>query len=889
MSLVKTWVLGIFTVQTALSPFLSSGFSYAQSGAGGTAGAAVQVGQVASNLLSATSQLPGLYQQNPQMLTMSNLQAQLQTGLLRCQAEALGKTTVVGNARLMNPVDFAKAINDSVEKGDGTKGSKCSCKEYSTASVPEAQSCSELGVNTVMNPGGGTAPTGSKKDIEDKIKEFIRENKDMKDSRAAAECFQRVALDPACPQEKVLVEKQKRVFECMMNEIQRSTQQVSSSLQQMLSANQAQYAKMAQFEGEVQTQLSEIDKVLGPDKELSGGSDQFSGLLGIQKRLLQQREELRKEEAELFAEFNNQEREATNLEATIEAEQMQRVGSCLAQDTSIVKSGCNRPRQQMGPDGKPMAVSTRGGNQQFDRVACSPIDVIKTRIQQSALMNASNNKIQDRDQARVQQGSMAVQQFEAVLNRISIEMGISQPKREGATGALRPNLKSWADIERNSAIMNSLRQLEESNGGRLKRAGIINTLKFSMKACERDSRVWVKAERENGQYRDKLTQLENRRGQLANRLNSNIDKLNQGLALAIDGLSPRQGNHSAVSRSQCANVSPKSQRFGSQFNASSACFKQVSQNLSDLLDGNERSPATQFAIPAGTMKPGFMVPCRGINGCVTALKAARQQQQDQLTAARQIKTKMIQESNQNVDAQLQNFAVGLQSAAVTVRNQFEAMRDALVKLGVKTIPELKIMEGESLTTAKIKGPNGEEIDGPYQAPKNMGAVLSQLAGGLPDPRESGIKAGLEGMQAAIDEKKKAMVEAAKTLRADIAKVVQTMNACTNGLVAGGGGGEGRVGTGAIDCNNLAQNLNYQLNVESLKPQEDQLRNLATIISKAFSGPKYKQIEDDFWKGLSPNFRNEVSTFAKNGCAEQIKNLKASKDGFEIGTAKPADQ
>lgn len=879
MSLVKTWVLGIFTVQTALSPFLSSGFSFAQSGANGTAGAVSQAGQVASNLLSATSKLPGLYQQNPQMLTMSNLQAQLQTGLLRCQAEALGKTTVVGNARLMNPVEFAKAINDSVKKadastsksGDGSKGSKCSCKEFSTASVPEAPSCSVLGVNTVMNPGGGTASTGNQTTIKNNIDAFIAN--DLKAAKDAEKCYQTVALDPACPEEKVLVEKQKRVFECMMNEIQRSTQQVSSSLQQMLSANQAQYAKMAQFEGEVQTQLSEIDKVLGPDKELSGGSDQFSGLLGIQKRLLQQREELRKEEAELFAEFNNQEREVTNLEATIEAEQMQRVGSCLAQDTSIVKSGCNRPRQQMGPDGKPMAVSTRGGNQQFDRVACSPIDVIKTRIQQSALMNASNNKIQDRDQARVQQGSMAVQQFEAVLNRISIEMGISQPKREGATGALRPNLKSWADIERNSAIMNSLRQLEESNGGRLKRAGIINTLKFSMKACERDSRVWVKAERENGQYRDKLTQLENRRGQLANRLNSNIDKLNQGLALAIDGLSPRQGNHSAVSRSQCASVSPKSQRFGSQFNASSACFKQVAQNLSDLLDGNERSPATQFAIPAGTMKPGFMVPCRGINGCVTALKAARQQQQDQLTAARQIKTKMIQESNQNVDAQLQNFAVGLQSAAVTVRNQFEAMRDALAKLGVKTIPELKIMEGESLTTAKIKGPNGEEIDGPYQAPKNMGAVLSQLAGGLPDPRESGIKAGLEGMQAAIDEKKKAMVEAAKTLRADIAKVVQTMNACTNGLVAGGGG-EGRVGTGAIDCNNVASTLNLALGGYS--PTDDSLTTLISGLSDALS-----KSPDDEWskiyKTTAPEFKSAVISFAANGCLDRAKTLKV-RDG-----------
>jgi hypothetical protein len=655
---------------------------------------------------------------------------------------------------------------------------------------------------------------------------------------------------------------------------------VSSLVQQTLSVNQAQYAKMAQFEGEVQTQLTEMEKILGPDKELGGsGSEQFAGLIGLQKELTKQREDLRKADNDMFAEFNEQEREQTNLEATIEAEQMQRVGSCLYQDTTLVSGGCPKPVQQMGADGKPQAVMTRNGRQQFEAGTCGTVEAISNRIKQSAVMNASNNSLQDRDSSRIQGGQMAAKQFEAIMSRINIELGVAGPKREGATGALRPNVKSWADIEKNSAIMSSLKAIENSNGGRLKRVGIIQTLKRSMNACVQESKSWVRAERDNGQFKDRSTKLEGRRSLLANRMNSAVDGLNRSLAMAVDGLSHRQGNHVAVNRAQCASVSPKSTRFGNQFNATSACFKQVSQNLSDLLDGNDRAPMSQFSIAGGTMKPGFTVPCRGINGCVTALKASRQQQQDQLTSARQIKLKMIQDSNQSMDSQLQSFAGALQLGAQTVKRQFEAMRDAMVSLGLKTLPELKLLAGEALEYEKIKGPNGEEVNGPYKAPKNMAGVLSQLAGGLPDPQDSGIKTGLEAMATAVDEKKKALAEKAKGMKEELAKQDQQMNACLAGanFLHGVAGDSENANSNSSFCTNLSSER-IQQDEASVVDETSKVSQLLGSLKAIFSKKDWEITDRDKFGADMTSLYEHKTNLAAN-CSEKAKSLRTDIDSF----------
>lgn len=758
---ITTQTLGVSQAQTA-DPNTSN--------AGQVLGA---IGGVAANFGTA---LPGnIYSQNPAQLMLQQQQQMLQNKLLECQAIADGTAKLDANGQVIGGGVIGTAVqgaqawdklkNRAKEVGKGAKSGTTA-----STSTDECK-CTDYAGETEL-----TCPTGKMGSKDDKNESIFQSRvstfkdeavKERTEIGVVLKCYKDLKENKNCPPGRKELANAQKAMNCMMDKMNEATGLAAQALQQALAANQAQYAKMNQYQGEVAEQIAQVEAILGPDDKFGGASGEFKGLIGLQNELQEQLMKAKDGEASFEENLTKIDQDEKSNEQTLEAERVQVVASCLKGDATASSGGrslmCPKPQTIKGQDGKEDYARLANGAIKYINAPCGPLDYLRARIKQQAMMD--NGRYMDRDAARAQESEAMAASYEGAIDAIMREMGSYEQPTDA--GRLKSSVSDWEDIAANKQIMGKLRELDSDP--KLRGVNIVANLQKATQKCTTDSKRWKNNQVQSGasRYNKAKQQIDSARKKLNASLDNGLADLNRSYKNIMSVLSDIPVNSP---RFHCAKDSAKMME----------CYKNIRQNVADLLEGTGRSGFVTKQIKGGTMIGPISVPCRGINACVTALKTVRDRQKEHVNLAQKVKLKFVADGNNMVQKQLQDFSSVLQVGSRMIQAHFAAMKNKLGELGVTEMPKLNMMQGAALKPG-MGGPEGKE-PGPFEMPESMAGVLSQMAGGIPDPANSGV----DGAISAANEKFKAKSDAidekiAELKKAEKAYSVAKVDACFRGM------------------------------------------------------------------------------------------------------------
>lgn len=822
---LTTQTAGVVQAQTTADPNASN----ASAGGGGVLGA---IGGVAANFAST---LPGMYQQNPQQLMLAQQQAMLQSKLAECQMKAdptgLSSTSSTG-AQVAGSAAQAVKVYAEMRAKLGKKDKKAATTKIDTTCNMDATDSSICTMKC-------QDPTDSKTVSCGKFYQKTRSETDgggvaewreklspstVADKFEKAERFYRNKMEVCGPTGASDFKKTADALSCMMDAMKMASGAAAQAVQATLAANQAKYAQMNQYQGEVAEQMAQVENILGPDPKFGEAGGEFKGLLGLQAELTAELQKAKEGEGNFEEAVAKVEQDQLANDQTLESERMQVVASCLKGDSTAATGGkalmCPKPMTRKNNEGKEEYVTGPNGQPKYVNAACGPLDYIRARIRQQSMMD--NGRYMDRDSARVQESENNVAAYEGTIDAIMREMGsYEQPTAEGR---IQSGVHTWADIEKNGQIMSKLRELDSDPN--LRGVNIVDNLKRATQKCMSDSTRWRAQQMASGasRYSKQKLQIDSTRKKLNASLDNGLAELNKHYKNVMSLLSDQTV---ALDRYSCKKDSAKMLE----------CYRDIRQNLNDLLDGNGRTGFTSKMIKGGTMVGGFQVPCRGINGCVTALKTVRDRQKDHLALAQKAKMKFVNDGNQQVQQQLQGFAQVLSVGSNAITEMFSKFKTSMIAMGVTDIPDgLTMLDPENLEQS-MNG-NGEQKEpGPFQNPKNMAAVLSGMSGGIVDPKDSGLGKAIASGMASIKEKKEAWGKKADEFAAAAAAYNDAQSTCAaDGNVIGLNDkvAAKRIGS-SQDCNASVRTL-YN-NIKESDPTSEIATGGLAAVYRALSGVK----------------------------------------------------
>jgi hypothetical protein len=828
-----------------------------------TAGSIGNIANSVSGITSAMGSLPtSVFPTNGAMpLMLQNATSAVQQKLYGCQASSAGKSALDvagqldGKAKYQAQLDAIKAStaakNGKTASSSTTDKTKTGCYDpkYANGNYDDKTDCdlncalpgkSDPSCSDYFNKGGIEEDSqklscwtlqGLKKGQSTDGVDLSTTKLGIDEARFETYATYMQFKAKSCATKKLDDYKaQLNVFNCEMSVLGQAVAQASNQVQTALTQNNAQYGKMNQFQQELGSQISQIDDILGPDDigKATGAGGQFGGLLGLQKDLNAKLADMNNQQASFQSAVVQLQQDTTSNEQTLVSQQMQVVSSCLNGETNLNMSGaysltCRKARQITSKDSSGNTITTNATNSSggtiYDLQSCSPVDFMKSEVQNAPF--SSNNGVVV-TQARTQQSSQNVLAMNSLMQSILRDLG--QFDQATDAGKLVTNATTWSQIEtKYGAAMDSL---SASSG-----VDVRGQLRAIGGHCMNESATWKQQQQlsSSSQYNIKKTDLAKQQTALAAQLNTGMSGLNKDYA---DMMAALTGQVVTANRFACTTTDPSTMVV---------CYTNMRQNVQDVLEGNTDVPFTAKTISGGTMVRGFTVPCRGINGCVTSLKQVRDAQKKQSLMAEQQKTKFVNDSNQQVQTQVQGFAQFLSGVQNVVMNQFNNMKQILANMNVAGPEQPKYMDAESLQPSD--GPNKEP--GPFKAPNKMAAVLSGMVQptGLIDFNSPGVQDGLKDASDKVTDAAKVMTDAADKAQESEEKLEELVTTCVpdddskcsgGGSVANNSTGFQNCSTEVNSCENAVKNNTSQSNLNS---QMQTILNLATQLNVSNSTDK----------------------------------------------------
>ncbi len=725
-------------------------------------------------LVDVTNTLPAAtFGQSPALFQTQVANVNMQDALQKCDGNS--------NGSVANYI-----LNASAALGGGggaTGGSIKGCPDFSR-SVPNAcaYKCSTPPVSDVScdaftkvkkgKPIGGSADANGTSDDQT----VWTDHQGFKDARTKAQNFRDYVNARASCDDPNLIAAQKQLdaFSCKMSALQNGVQQAGQALQAALQANLNVFNQQVQYKGEVDAQVVECEKILGPDPTLGqvSGNTRFIGLLGLQASIKDKVSHLNDpvpglkglagQDLDFQSAADKIVADGITNDQNLEANRMQVVVACMGgPDSSGRTGGTNNLNMKGGyslqcfkpipsADGKSYVFDS-AGNPKYAKQPCNAKEYIQSMVSQSAFVaNGGNVIFSESRKEQAQANSSAV---DSLMASMFADMGLGDDVSKDSSGAVNgpkmaPKALTWSDIQtKYAANINAIAQASHVD---------LNSILSSVAGhCFSDANNWKNQQIKSpgSKYSIQKAVIASNRSLLAGALNTKLGDLNNSYS---DVMAALASQHVTLNRFDCTKDDPQKM---------TACYKQIGQNLTNLLEGNGTNTITSMNITGGAMVSAANLPCQGINGCITALTVFRTRQQKTSQFVKAKITSDTNSSNAQMQAQLHSFAGGLATVYSGMIQQYDALKTQLMKSGVSAPDRPTPLKGVQLQSTEVedKGPPPGKLTGPYKMPDDMTAVLSaQVPGGLPDFNGSGLKDVRDGIAKKIEDDKKSFEDLAKT-------------------------------------------------------------------------------------------------------------------------------
>ncbi len=675
---------------------------------------------------------------NPAQLNMQSPALALQNKIAMCQAKALGENENVktGIAKLGELITKTKAKTPAKAGAKTAGGKDCYETVKAKGDFTCDMTCKEPPANLLVEPSCGTY--FNKKHEVQVSKNPLKDDKEHndwvpKDEKKLPDAITQLStynlflsFKATCPSEDAVAMKKKlAAYNCAVQALQSATAEASNMLQAGLQANATQYGKMLQFQQEVGDQVRQIDEILGPDKEIgSAGGGQFQGLLGMQRALNAEMPKMIEAEATFKSQSEQIIKETSAHEQTLEADKMGQVVDCMKGNRNLGVSGgrsltCFKPSTRTSTDASGKQVSSpvtdAAGNMVYSKQPCGALEYVRSQVEQSAYISR-NGPI--RSQARIDESQQRAAAFDSMIDAMTRDMGGYDAG--SAEGKLVGRNTKWEDLAKKYS--GDMAELSSKTG-----INIQSQMSSVAKSCYRSGDEWRKQQLKSdaSPYARKKRELTANKEKLTAQMNAGLGELNKsyGEAMAVLG---KQAV--SIDRRSCTT---------SDTNKMQQCYSDMRKQVTDLLEGNGKSVTTK-TFTGGSYVGGFTVPCKGINGCVTALQNVRTAKKEQNANAQKAKVEFVRSGNDAVQKQLTAFAQQLNQVQQSVAAQFGDLKQFLLDKKVKAPGNLKFLDPEALKTAETP----DKTTGPFETPKNMAAALSGLVQptGLLNFADTGIDA-----------------------------------------------------------------------------------------------------------------------------------------------------
>lgn len=713
---------------------------------GSTGDSSTGGGGAPANVPGASYQVPST---DPTALALASVTQTVQARLAMCNAEANSKENQGILGTILDPKNISKAEELLSKATKGNISGSC----YGTSFGSDVKFCNlncpepgELGgtCESFFGVSNSDSYSSSQKEKGRKaIGEAISNIQKYRD-------FQNFKMSSCSNRDQEAMDQAVKAYQCQQQVLEDAVSMVSQEVQNVMNQNQTLFGNMKQFTGDVFSQVQEIDQILGPeDQGLAGqGGAQFSGLLGVQKQLQARVKQMKQDRTKFKNGIASIKAAVKRNEQALLKGQMGLVANCFQGNSTMRSSSggsltCFLP-MMTGEPGKETFLLDKAGNKRYSKQPCGPMTYLKTQVEQSAFKTGAGVIMSEQ---RQEESQALGQEFNAIANSMARDLGVydSAPAKEGQPQeTLLPNALTWSSLS--SKYAQRINSLGQKTGVNL--SGQMNTIASS---CFHDGETWKSQQltSEGSNYSMAKADIESKKEELQNGLDDGLSDLNQDYSMAMAALS---GQAVSVDRFSCTK---------DNLDKMNDCYTKIEGQVNDLLNGDGASftskPISGGTAPAPFNVPGFSVPCKGINGCVTVLQQVRKGKMTQLKMAQKVQQTFINKNNSMVKDQLSQFGRFLGGIQGTLNSQFAKISQiARSSLGISVPDKPRFMrDPEQLKQSEPEQGPPPVPAGPYQMPGNMASLLSGMVQptGLVDTQDNGVQDMVEKAQAKIAENK----------------------------------------------------------------------------------------------------------------------------------------
>lgn len=482
------------------------------------------------------------------------------------------------------------------------------------------------------------------------------------------------------------IEAKLALLKCQEGAMSAAVTDAVKALNAIQAQNQMVIDDMKATEGALNSQVGEMEKLLGTEKNPG---------------LMQMQEFLEGGEFAKFSEFAamapDQEKEITLKEEGLKQQLVQRKNAQFATCLSGTggTSGSSTGAQTCRKDGK--------------NVPCSPLDRVKEELQNVAILTKNGQVILTGDrEMRMKNIESAFQDF---VERLNTQLGgpagrneKGEPPAPGAYGNATRAMTVDQLLDLNRDTIERLNDLPYGPSDQRRAAArfrLRDRLRNAFSGCYNSAEQWRVREESSPGYKN--AQNENKK--LRTKLNEDLDRgLQQARKVYSNALQSLGFRGARVLDLSTCSVSTRDR---------ASCAQQIKAQLLNLKGGTGIS-LTSLKIPALGKVGGFTIPCQGIDGCVKALQESKGQRETQLNQVKSQRNSLAAKSNAEFDQTMKAFSQVLSRAQASLQGSFGEMLNLASKLGVDGM-KLEYLDGETPETPQ---------EGELVKPKDMTRVLS---------------------------------------------------------------------------------------------------------------------------------------------------------------------
>jgi hypothetical protein len=482
------------------------------------------------------------------------------------------------------------------------------------------------------------------------------------------------------------IEAKLALLKCQEGAMSAAVTDAVKALNAIQAQNQMVIDDMKATEGALNSQVGEMEKLLGTEKNPG---------------LMQMQEFLEGGEFAKFSEFAatapDQEKEITLKEEGLKQQLVQRKNAQFATCLSGTggTSGSSTGAQTCRKDGK--------------NVPCSPLDRVKEELQNVAILTKNGQVILTGDrEMRMKNIESAFQDF---VERLNTQLGgpagrneKGEPLAPGAYGNATRAMTVDQLLDLNRDTIERLNDLPYGPSDQRRAAArfrLRDRLRNAFSGCYNSAEQWRVREESSPGYKN--AQNENKK--LRTKLNEDLDRgLQQARKVYSNALQSLGFRGARVLDLSTCSVSTRDR---------ASCAQQIKAQLLNLKGGTGIS-LTSLKIPALGKVGGFTIPCQGIDGCVKALQESKGQRETQLNQVKSQRNSLAAKSNAEFDQTMKAFSQILSRAQASLQGSFGEMLNLASKLGVDGM-KLEYLDGETPETPQ---------EGELVKPKDMTRVLS---------------------------------------------------------------------------------------------------------------------------------------------------------------------